>query len=285
MNIYSLGKKDTAFASGLLDDVSASFIGQPGYYTLAAVDGDNDPIGVLQAYIGKDKNYGIVCKIVYVFVVPDERENGVASEMMDELMGIFKETGINICEVAIPENDEAEVVKYVFSTYGFVFDEKDEYPYYEIPVGKFLEVPALTKGKTSDILPLKAISRREFKYLIGEIIRHDSDDVLTDEISLEPEGWEQDVSSFFVSEKGGGAFLLRKKSKDVLEPKYLSAFGRDASMEILGLMSFSAKAAGEKYSADTRFFISAKKDSVKELINKLCPGVMPKKMILGRVGS
>lgn len=285
MRIYRLEKKDIEFANGLLDAVAAEALGQPGYYTLLSADDDDIPVGVLQFYIGKAKDYGVVGRVTYIFVVLEERENDVANELALELISILQDSGIGVCEVTIPESENTEILKYVFSSFGFLFDKKDEYPYYEIPIGHIVGVPILSKGKLADIKPLTKIKERQFKYLIGEIKRHDSNDFLSNEISINPDDWEKDISCFYLGEKGGGAFLVRKNAAGVLEPKFLSGFGRDTGLSVLGLISYGTMAAGLKYPHDTILMIPGRKVKVNELVKKICPDIVPKKMSLGRFGA
>ncbi len=284
MNVYALEKRDTELVKDLLDSVTAEFVGQPGYYTLVALDeDDNKPLGVIQSYVGTHEEYGISGKITYVFVAPDERQNEVGSELMIEMLRIFKSAGISVCEVKIRQSDETEEIKYAFTSFGFVFDEKNEYPYYEIPVGDIVNFPALPEIKSDFVSPLNLINGNQFRYLLGEIKRHDSNDILTDEMSLSLNDWELDVSCFFLSSSGCGAFLMRKCAEGILEPRYLCAFGRDASHSILALISYGARAVGQKYSPDTKLLIQAKKENVIELMKKLHPGMTTKKMLVGRI--
>ena len=88
MNIYTLERKDLIHVAGLIDVVVASFVGQPGYYTLVSVDEDGTPVGVLQAYVGTEKEFGIVGKITYIFVAPTDSVETLSSPI-DRAQGFF----------------------------------------------------------------------------------------------------------------------------------------------------------------------------------------------------
>ena len=283
MKTYSIEKNDSELAKGILDSVALGALGQPGFYTLLSADEDDIPVGALQFFVGPVKDYGIIGRITYIFVMPEERENGVAGELLIEMMGILRESGVTLCEVAVPENEETEILKYALSTSGFTFDEKDDFPYYEVPIEDISSHPVLSKGKLGDIKPLTKLGSFQARYLFGEIKRHDSEDILTAEISSNLEDWDQDVSCFYIGEKGCGAFLLRSRQENVLEPKYLAGFGRDISLSILALISYGAQAAKQKYPEDSIIRIMGRRDNVKELLKKLCPQIAPKKMSVGRV--
>lgn len=284
MKIYSLEKKDTDFTRELLDIVAEKALGQPGVYTLLAADEDDIPVGVLQFFVGTSKEHGtIIGRVTYIFVVPTERENGVAEGLLLEMTGIMRDSGISLCEVAVPDNEETEIIKYAFSAFGFSFDKKDEFPYYEISIGEILGHHVLSPNRFGDIKPLSELRQSQYKYLFGEIKRHESEDILAEDVSPRLEDWDQDVSCFYIGDKGCGAFLLRRREEKILEPKYLAGFGRDVSASILGLISYGAQSAKQKYPEDTIIRISGRKERVKELLKKMCPGITPKKMSVGKI--
>ena len=102
----------------------------------------------------------------------EKRYSWVEKEKQKDL---FKQ---DIFEIHIPESEDAEVIRYVFSSCGFLFDTNDEYPYYEITVGdlaKKSSIPAEGKGH---VKAFSGILDYEFNHLIGEIRRKNKREVL-----------------------------------------------------------------------------------------------------------
>ena len=286
MRIFGLKKRDIRYVSKLLNIEAASHVSEPGYYTLVAVD-EKDlcaPVGILQFYVGESQRHEITGKVTYIFVKPEKRDGEVARELAYELMGILRSAGIHVFEIHIPESEDAEAIRYVFSSCGFLFDTNDEYPYYEITVGdlaKKSSIPAEGKGH---VKAFSGILDYEFNHLIGEIRRKNKRDIFPEGISLESKYWDRDVSCYIEDKNGSGVLLVYGSPEGVLEPKFFSAYGGDGSRILLKLISFSTELVKKKYPPEEKIMIYGRKEATSGLVSRFCPDTPPKRMLVGKVG-
>ncbi len=287
MRIFGLKKKDIRYVSKLLNIEAASHVAEPGYYTLVAVD-EKDlcaTSGILQFYVGESQRHEITGKVTYIFVKPEKRDSDVARELAYELMGILRAAGIHVFEIHIPESEDAEAIRYVFTSCGFLFDADDEYPYYEITVGELAKKYALSDQTKGQVKAFSGILDYELNHLIGEIRRKNKIDVFPEGISLESRYWDRDVSCYYEDENGSGVLLVYGSPEGVLEPKYFSAFGDDSGSGLLKLISFATDKVKKKYPPEERILIYGRKESTSGLVSVLCSGTAPKIMRLGKVGT
>ena len=286
MKIFSLRKKDIKFVSKLLSIEAASHVSEPGYYTLVALDEKDllTPAGILQFYVGKSRENEISGKVTYIFVTPEKRDGEVARELAYELMIILRGAGIHVFEIHIPELEGTDAIKYVFSSCGFLFDEEDEYPYYEMTVGELATYSALSGEVKEKVKPFAGIQDYELNHIMGEFKRGNKSDVFPEGVSLDSKFWDRDVSCYYEGEDGSGVFLIYGSPEGVLEPRYFSAFGKDTDRGLLKLIMFASDRVKKKYPPEEKIMIYGKKEATNGLMPLLCPGAAPKTMLRGKIG-
>lgn len=136
------------------------------------------------------------------------------------------------------------------------------------------EVRRLKLGNidTGDVVPINDITVRQFRRVLTNMIFHGARGLLEDAEYLPKSWFEGELSAFIPNGNSSrAALLVRKTSSGVLVPVLFAAFGSGSAQNLLKLMNYFAKRAGELYSPDTKVRITRFNANTKALAKKLCP--------------
>ena len=121
--MYTVTKNDLGSFENKLPKYVFDNCGKKGYFTIGALDPDNNLVGVTQFFIGMFKNGEFASYVVYIYVNEEFRGNMAASRMLWKTHNIIRKSGIKKSLVFIGDEPEE---KDFFTQNGYLFMRLEE---------------------------------------------------------------------------------------------------------------------------------------------------------------
>ncbi|MCR5452777.1 MAG: GNAT family N-acetyltransferase [Lachnospiraceae bacterium] len=133
VGLYTLAKSDIENFKGIVPNEVIENTGKTGYFVLGAVDEDYKVIGITQFYINMLNEEECDSQLVYLYVIDEYRNEGIASQMIDKVHRILGKSDIGKSMVILSKDDEPEegtllasnTKEEVFEKNGYIFMKVD----------------------------------------------------------------------------------------------------------------------------------------------------------------
>lgn len=124
IRLFTLKEKDTLLFGDDIPESVYDSIGKREFFTLCAADIFNEPIGLLQFYVGRLSDGRSIAEIVHVYVKEEHRRTGVASRLVSGALSTMEESSIGRVVVFIPKASDKALS--FFASAGFMGLAPDE---------------------------------------------------------------------------------------------------------------------------------------------------------------
>ena len=121
--IYTLSKKNLGSFGDKLPEYVFDNSEKRGFFTIGAVDSENNLIGVTQFYIGLLKDDEFISDIIYVYVKEEFRGEGAAGRMLWKSHNIIRKSGVKKSLVFLDDSREGQEL---FERNGYLFMDLEE---------------------------------------------------------------------------------------------------------------------------------------------------------------
>ena len=147
-----------------------------------------------------------------------------------------------------------------------------------------LGIRLLKKQKIPEhILPLSGLMVRKFRNGIVDCIIKSKRTLLSD-LSMLPMNWyDQEISCYTeCDDRVNGFLLVHVTPSKRLRVELFSATGPDSRIDLLNMLRFSLRAAGERYGPETEVVLIRRDEAAKKLIGYLFPGRKGRRIFTGK---
>ena len=248
-------------------------IGREYFYGLTHFDASEEPSSAIVWCIKNADSFNEVESELFFFGSEDSEEG---EELLQEYSDKIQED--NVTRSFFEFENIREDDKAILDDAGFDLKIKEGRNIY-LTLKEILETKFAAKKKVPPyIISLGELNLLQFRQGVTNCMFCGRVGINEDLAMLPMEWYEKDISSCMMTDgKVNGFFLIHKKPSGVLMPVLLYATGVDARKDMLNMMRFSVKAAGNKYPLDTKVLICRHDEKTKALSDFLFPDKKGKK--------
>ena len=274
METFTVSLKEAQALSNFFSEKSMQNIEKEGFYTIGAFDDEGFVTGVLQFYVDFSQEHGCFGLLSHMYIQDEFKDTETAKTLIEEFESIMSSSGIGDRLIHLPADASKESFDF-YNSLGFEFD-KDVFFVFSSTAKEFVKHPIIESTSTSDIKSISEIGDDGFLLLQKAA----GCKTITKTKSI----YDQEISSFFVSQKGCGLFLIKRLDNGLLVTSFLGCNTREVNTDILSLIAYSAKKAQDLCGPDAPIKKKKKKDHSKELINQLFPDIPALEYMEGFLG-
>ena len=265
MEVFTVTSKEAEALRNFFSEEALNNIDKDGYYTLGVYDDEYFIAGVLQFFIGSSQMSGSYGLINYIYVQEDFMDLDAAEVLVDEFYRILSSCNVTDRFISIDADNAEKSLKHL-KTLGIQLTDDSAF-IITATLKELLDSDIISHTSVQNIDSISGLKDEAFlklqkdsgcRFCIGD----------RSEI-------ENDVSSYFSSDKGCGLLLVRKASDDMLITSFLGCNTPEVGADILGLIAYSAARAKEIYDPKTSVQVICRTAASKELISKLLPDTKP----------
>lgn len=253
--------------AGFLSPQAALDMKRPFFRGIVAYVEDTEEIGAVIVYEYKnlDEEADTEAEITW-FAVYDE---DAGQRLIDEFENEIEEDGTVRTYYEVHDLSEAE--RKILENVGFDITEKESSEMI-LTLDDLENVPVLNKKCPDFVKSISKLGDKDFKRGVANCLFHDRKGLLED-IAFLPKNWyDMDLSSYIEEDENiTSVFLIHRDVTGCMVTDLLFTSGSDYTVEILGMLRYSLKAALSKYKGNTMVKVKRHNKQVEALMKKLFP--------------
>ena len=247
MAIFTITQKEAEVLQGFFPEDILDNIGKENVHTLGVLDDEEFISGVLQFFVGFDKNIGTYSRIYYLYVPEDFVGEDTTASLLWEYESILKESDVR-----------EDLMDMVDDTCVFLYSDTAE---------NISRLKSMQSLKEKDIYSISFIDNMEFIKIKKK---------LASAFELEQKKcYEDEISSFYRSKDSYGLLLVKKDALNDLNISYIGADSEDSKAKLGALLAYSTKRAVDQYGADQNMRIECKDYNALSLYSRIIPEILP----------
>ena len=279
MNVIKLGVDNIAAFEGLLPKDVTENIGRE-YFRGTALSEDEKPVAAMiwelrNTEIADRQNASEISCIVV-------RQASDAEKLFEEYDRDMQENAVIRSSFSLPAENR-EKLEDIFRAQGFSA-EIGEGREVVVTLKDILGIRLLQKQKIPEhILPLSGLMVRKFRSGVADCILKSKRTLLSDLAMLPMNWYDPEVSCYTqCDDRVNGFLLVHVTPSKRLRVELFSATGPDSRIDLLNMLRFSLRAAGERYGPETEVVMIRRDEAAKKLIGYLFPGRKGRRIFTGK---
>ena len=275
MEFLEITEENAEEFSGFLDETMAENLGRVFYRGIGALDDAGNVRGAMVYELKNAETNDDTISRIHIFGGDDSTTK---ETLMKEYLSAVENNGVT--ESFYETEDDA--MSRDLKDNGFSYEGSEGLDI-TVSMDELKGIRSLTKGKLpSHIVNLSDVSTLQYRGFIKKCLDNGSCGLVEDLVYLSMDYFEEEISSCSVTDGAmDGALLIKKAPSGVLYVLLYTAFGDEAQKNLALLMTYTTKKILEKYPEETEIVIRRHNAAVKNLTDRLFPGVKGKTVYKG----